>query len=479
MAPRIPLLLLSTFAFSLSQYTPDWKHTERISSTKTFYQCLQENYLMLMNGQISFTELVSGILYLSLNIVMVTHSGQVRQVGAVDTGPHRDIIGELTTALRAKGLHAGVYFSLYEWYHPLYVGPQPELYVREVMTPQLMEIIYNYKPDILWTDGEEKPSSFWNSTYFLAWLYNESPVREKTVVNDRWGSDCRGKHGGFYTEEYSSQTVADHKWEENSGIDIHSYGYNRNTPSDKYYTASYLIDLLTKTVAYGGNLCLKVGINFDGKIPNIMAERLLQIGAWLDVNGEGIYNTTTWKVPDAQVLVNLSHMVVFNNTDIVNGQVTPGNNTSNIKYLGTFETDDECLKSCESDYWCNSFTWVQSADDASKHQCFGRTDLYWHPNSEEGHVSGHRDSITIRYTASKLQSKTVYAIITDWPTGSTLNLTSPIPSQSTAVSILGYEGSLKWSGTPDKAGMSIMWPILTVSELPSMYQWTIKLTNVS
>ena len=44
------------------------------------------------------------------------------------------------------------------------------------------------------------------------------------------------------------------------------------------------------------------------------------------------------------MLVNLSHMVVFNNTDIVNGQVTPGNNTSNIKYLGTFETDDECLK---------------------------------------------------------------------------------------------------------------------------------------
>ena len=43
-------------------------------------------------------------------------------------------------------------------------------------------------------------------------------------MNDRWGSGSRGKHGGFYTEEYSSHTVADHKWEEDSGIDIHSYG---------------------------------------------------------------------------------------------------------------------------------------------------------------------------------------------------------------------------------------------------------------
>lgn len=398
---------------------------------------------------------------------------------SVDTGPHQDIIGELTAALRARGLHAGVYFSLFDWYHPLYIGPQPELYVSEVMTPQLMELIYNYEPDILWTDGDwEKPASFWNSTYFLAWLYNSSPVKDKIVVNDRWGQGCRGKHGGFYTEEYSSHTVADHKWEENSGIDIHSYGYNRNTPAEKYYDADYLIDLLVKTVAYGGNLCLNVGISFDGKIPNIMAERLLEIGAWLNVNGEGIYNTTKWKTPE-ELAINSNNMIVVPNSNNIFGQVDPGSNTSTIKFLGTFKTETECQSSCEKYLGCHSFTWTEESDDAYMNQCFGRMDLYWQPVEESGHVSGHQDGVTVRYTASKLQTKTIYAILDSWPIGNSLNLTGPIPSQSTIVSLLGYGQTLKWTGVSGKVGINIMWPILTVSELPSMYQWVVKMTDVS
>ena len=34
----------------------------------------------------------------------------------------------------------------------------------------------------------EQTSQFWNSTEFLAWLYNDSPVKDAIVVNDRWGS---------------------------------------------------------------------------------------------------------------------------------------------------------------------------------------------------------------------------------------------------------------------------------------------------
>lgn len=60
--------------------------------------------------------------------------------------------------------------------------------------------VNNYKPDIIWSDGEwEAPDTYWDSLNFLAWLYNDSPVKDTVVVNDRWGGDTLCKHGGFLT----------------------------------------------------------------------------------------------------------------------------------------------------------------------------------------------------------------------------------------------------------------------------------------
>lgn len=227
-------------------------------------------------------------------------SAQSPNWNSVDIGPHRDLCGDLTQAVKAAGLHMGFYYSLYEWYHPLYHSHVSQ-YVDHHMMPQMKDLVTRYEPEIIYTDGEwDHPSETWKSTEFLAWLYNESPVKESVVVNDRWGKETRSVHGGYFTTEYDM--VHDNKgigdatrpWEECRGIGT-SFGYNRIETTEHYMTSDALVDLLVEKVATGGNLLLDIGPTADGLIPVIMEQRLLDMGAWLTVNGEAIYGTRPWK----------------------------------------------------------------------------------------------------------------------------------------------------------------------------------------
>lgn len=220
---------------------------------------------------------------------------------AVDTGPHRDLAGDLLKTVRAAGLRMGFYYSLYEWYNPLY-HKDVNTYIESHMLPQMKELITNYKPDILWPDGEwDWPSETWRSPEFLAWLFNESPVKEYVAVNDRWGKETRSKHGGYYTTEYdlihndnANDVQIEHPWEECRGIGT-SFGYNRNEYLENYSTSEALVHILINKVARGGNLLLNIGPTADGRIPVIMQQRLKDMGDWLRVNGEAIYGTRKWK----------------------------------------------------------------------------------------------------------------------------------------------------------------------------------------
>lgn len=216
---------------------------------------------------------------------------------SVDVGPHRDFCAELKEAVEPKGVKFGVYHSVYEWVNPLYLE-SPERYALEHLIPMLKELIVKYEPWTLFTDGEwDHPSSVWHSTDFLTWLYNESPVKDNIVPNDRWGKETRGRLGGNFTTEYGEvgfgielDETLNRPFEECRGIGK-SFGLNRIEGCEDYETAKDLIVLLCSLVSKGGNLLLNIGPAADGTIPPIMEERLLQIGRWLEVNGEAIYES--------------------------------------------------------------------------------------------------------------------------------------------------------------------------------------------
>ena len=166
---------------------------------------------------------------------------------------------------RRKDLHMGIYYSLYEWYNPLWLADRKR-YAIEHMFPQFKDAVTHLKPSIIFSDGEwDMTSDEWRSPELLAWLFNESPVKDEVVIDDRWGKDTRHKHGGYYTTEYTSgMQQAAHPWEESRGMG-YSYGYNRNEKIGDYHTGRELIMMLIDIVSRGGNLLLDIGPTADGQ----------------------------------------------------------------------------------------------------------------------------------------------------------------------------------------------------------------------
>ncbi len=230
-----------------------------------------------------------------------------------DVGPKRDLVGDLTDAIRSEGLRMGLYYSMIEW-ETNRTGRTPsgrfipqeamdqygiplDRYVDDHVVPQLQELVTRYQPAVIFSDAGEwdEDEEFWKTKEFLAWLYNTAPNKDEVVVNDRWAKGVVGQHGDYYSSEYQDLegVGASHPWEESRGMG-RSYGYNRAENINHYRTSKELVHELIDVVSRGGNLLLNVGPTADGRIPVIMQQRLRDIGSWLQINGEAIFGTRVW-----------------------------------------------------------------------------------------------------------------------------------------------------------------------------------------
>lgn len=207
----------------------------------------------------------------------------------------RDIVGELTQAVRKQGMKMGLYYSGgYDWTFntgPIRVDkdyqetkPETQAY-GDYAFAQIHELISRYKPALLWNDIDWPKTG--NALQVEADYYNAIP---DGVIDDRFGI----KHSDFTSPEYEKlDHISQKKWEECRGLG-RSFGYNRAEGEKETIAPGDLIALLVDIVSKNGNLLLDVGPEADGTIPPVQMERLEALGAWLKQNGEAIYDTTPW-----------------------------------------------------------------------------------------------------------------------------------------------------------------------------------------
>ena len=208
----------------------------------------------------------------------------------------RDLLSPFVAELKKSGLKTGIYFSLPDWSHPDY-----DVFTRErkryqlaeaparwnkyltYYQTQLNEISSNYKPDLLWFDGDwEHTSEEWQSAKVLTNLQKYNP---NIIINSRLNH-----HGDYETPEQGIPVLKPNTdfWELCYTMND-SWGYQ---PYDfKYKSPNMIIRTLVDCISMGGNLLLDIGPKADGSIPEEQVNILKQLGRWTNKHAEAIYGT--------------------------------------------------------------------------------------------------------------------------------------------------------------------------------------------
>ena len=234
---------------------------------------------------------------------------------SVTTAARRDFVGDYVKAARQAGLGVGLYYSPLDWRFPGFFFPDLQRANAELMREQyhrqVKALMSNYgKIDVLWFDGGETD---WLS-FGGDWAAVDAGA---TLVKRPWGQHYKGRFDWGHQQVYdmlrreqpeilingradmredfhsregdASLGEFDHRqpWELCTTI-AGAWGYQ---PGMMPRPLEHYIRLLVNVVGRDGNLLLNVGPDPDGRIDAAQAQRLREIGGWLDKYGSSIYAT--------------------------------------------------------------------------------------------------------------------------------------------------------------------------------------------
>lgn len=213
-----------------------------------------------------------------------------------DAAAKENLIAPFVSGLKKAGIKTGLYYSLPDWSHPYYdvntrtkkryeIAQDPtrwKNYVKYYQT-QLNELSAQYKPDLIWFDGDwEHSSAEWQAPQTLANLRKYNP---NIIINSRLNN-----HGDYETPEQGIPVVAPQsKYWELCYTMNDSWGYQ---PFDRNYkTPNMIVRTLADVISMGGNLLIDIGPKADGSIPAEQVKILENLGRWTKKYSEAIYTT--------------------------------------------------------------------------------------------------------------------------------------------------------------------------------------------
>lgn len=174
---------------------------------------------------------------------------------------------------------------------PACLGPTEE-WLTDWMV-RTCELIDKYQPKVLYFDWWIQNFSFKPYLKKIAAYYYNRAAQWGVEVSMNYKREAFAPGVATFDVERGALTdISPVPWQTCTAIGKHSWGYTTN---NEFKTSRQIISDLIDIVSKNGMLLLNVGPRADGTVTEEETALLLELGRWLEVNGEGIYDTEPWK----------------------------------------------------------------------------------------------------------------------------------------------------------------------------------------